>query len=124
MARFEPADFTRGDPNTIGGYRAAHGRPPAFEGSDGASYSVEVVSDTTGNPFTPYAAYLLFVRWRASDPVAEGHLESDYIELGGSEGEVIERLGRMPLQSAREQLERLILARNPAPPAGRNGHGS
>ena len=124
MGRFEPADFTRGDPNTVGGYRAAHGRPPAFEGSDGASYSVEVVSDTTGNPSTPYAAYLLFVRWRASDPVAEGHLESDYIELGASEGEVIERLGRMPLQSAREQLELLILAQRHTPPASRNGHGS
>ncbi len=108
MGRFEPADFTLGDPNTIGGYRAAHGRPPAFEGSDGASYSVEIVADTTGNPLRPYAAYLLFVRWRASDPTAVGHLESDYIELGQSEAEVIERLGHMQLQSAREQLERLI----------------
>jgi hypothetical protein len=124
MGRFEPADFSRGDPNTIGGYRAAHGRPPAFEGSDGTSYSVEVVADTTDDPLMPYAAYLLFVRWRASDPVAEGHLESDYIEIGGSEAEVIERLGRMPLQSAREQLERLIAARNPAPPAARNGRNS
>lgn len=124
MGRFEPADFTRGDPKTIGGYRAAHGRPPAFEGSDGTSYSVEVVADTTGDPLTPYAAYLLFIRWRASDPVAEGHLESDYIEIGGSEAEVIERLGRMPLQSAREQLERLITARDPASPARRNGRNS
>jgi hypothetical protein len=108
MGRFEPADFTLGDPNTIGGYRAAHGRPAAFEGSDGASYSVEIVADATGDPRVPYAAYLLFVRWRASDPVATGHLESEYLELGGSEDEVIERLGRMPLQSAREQLEQLI----------------
>lgn len=121
MGRFEPADFSLGDPNTIGGYRAAHGRPPAFEGSDGTSYSVEVVADTTGNPAAPYAAYLLFVRWRATDPVAVGHLESDYIELGGSEAEVVERLGRMPLQSAREQLERLIPHGGPDRSPVRNG---
>jgi hypothetical protein len=119
MGRFEPADFTLGDPNTVGGYRAAHGRPPAFEGSDGASYSVEIVADTTGDPLAPYAAYLLFVRWRATDPVATGHLESDYLEVGGSEAEVVERLGRMPLQSVREQLERLIPSGRPSP--GRNG---
>lgn len=124
MARFEPADFTLGDPNTIGGYRAAHGRPPAFEGSDGASYSVEIVTDATGNPLTPYAAYLLFVRWRATDPVAVGHLESDYIELGATEAEVVERLGRMPLQSAREQLERLILPGESGASRRRNGDDS
>lgn len=124
MGRFEPADFTLGDPDTIGGYRAAHGRPPAFEGSDGAAYSVEVVADTTGNPLTPYAAYLLFVRWRATDPVAVGHLESDYLELGETEAEVIGRLGRMRLQSAREQLERLIPSDGSDSSSGRNGDSS
>lgn len=124
MGRFEPADFTLGDPNTIGGYRAAHGRPPAFEGSDGASYSVEIMADTTGNPVTPYAAYLLFVRWRASDPVAVGHLESGYIELGQSEAEVIERLGHMQLQAAREQLERLIQPGGSDSAPARNGRHS
>lgn len=124
MGRFEPADFTLGDPNTIGGYRAAHGRPPAFEGSDGASYSVEIVADTTGNPLTPYAAYLLFVRWRASDPVAVGHLESGYIELGQTETEVIERLGHMQLQTAREQLERLIQPGGSDSAPARNGQHS
>jgi hypothetical protein len=124
MGRFEPADFTLGDPNTIGGYRAAHGRPPAFEGSDGSSYSVEIVADSTGNPLTPYAAYLLFVRWRAGDPVAVGHVESDYIELGQSEAEVVERLGHMQLQSAREQLERLIPSAGSDSPPGHNGKRS
>ena len=35
----------------IGGYMAVHDRPAAFEGSDGMSYSVEIVSDV-GNDDT------------------------------------------------------------------------
>ena len=40
MAQFLPADHARGDANTIGGYAEVHGRPAAFEGSDGMAYSV------------------------------------------------------------------------------------
>ena len=40
--------ITRGDANTIGGYMAVHGRPAAFEGTDGLSYSVEIVTAPTG----------------------------------------------------------------------------
>ena len=46
-ARF-PARSHRGDANTIGGYTAVHGRPAAFEGADGFSYSVEIVTSTDG----------------------------------------------------------------------------
>ena len=35
MGQFLPADHSRGDANTIGGYIAVHSRPAAFEGSDG-----------------------------------------------------------------------------------------
>ena len=62
MARFQPPDHTKGDPNTLGGYMAVHDRPAAFEGGDGFSYSAEIVTDHTGEPAAPYAAYLLFVR--------------------------------------------------------------
>ena len=58
-----PADHGRGDANTIGGYAAVHGRPAAFEGTDGLSYSVEIVTSATGDPERPWGAYLLFVRW-------------------------------------------------------------
>jgi hypothetical protein len=34
MAQFRQPDFSRGDPNTLGGYMAVHDRPAAFEGSD------------------------------------------------------------------------------------------
>jgi hypothetical protein len=72
-----PADHGRGDANTIGGYAAVHGRPAAFVGTDGLSYSVEIVTSPTGDPERPWGAYLLFVRWSrigASSP--SGHLET------------------------------------------------
>ena len=58
-----PADHSRGDANTIGGYAAVHGRPAAFEGSDGLSYSVEIATTPTGDGERPWGAYLLFVQW-------------------------------------------------------------
>jgi len=62
--RFLPPDHSRGDANTIGGYAAVHSRPAAFEGSDGMSYSVEIVVDETEIVGRPFGAYLLFMRWR------------------------------------------------------------
>ena len=48
MSRFLPADHSKGDERTIGGYAAVHARPAAFEGRDGLSYSVEIMSDPVG----------------------------------------------------------------------------
>lgn len=115
MGRFEQPDFSLGDPNTIGGYRAAHGRPPAFESRDGSAFSVEIVADEVGEVRGRFAAYLLFVRWRSHDPVASGHLETGYLAFGESEADAIAQLGAMTLQDARAQLDRL---------ASDAGHGS
>jgi len=85
MGRFLPADHSKGDPNTIGGYMAVHDRPAAFQGSDGASYSVEIVTDASGDRTRPFGAYLLFVRWREGDPVASGHLETEFLAFASDE---------------------------------------
>jgi hypothetical protein len=111
MGQFLPADHSRGDANTIGGYMAVHSRPAAFEGHDGVSYSVEIVSDETGEAARPYAAYVLFVRWRAGDPVASGHLETDYLEYGESEADAIAKVGAMKLSEVRAALDALIADR-------------
>lgn len=111
MGQFLPADHSRGNANTIGGYMAVHSRPAAFEGHDGVSYSVEIVSDETGEAARPYAAYLLFVRWRAGDPVASGHLETDYLEYGKSEADAIAKVGAMKLSEVRAALDALIADR-------------
>jgi hypothetical protein len=111
MGQFLPADHSRGDANTIGGYMAVHSRPAAFEGHDGASYSVEIIADETGEQERPYAAYLLFVRWREGDPVASGHLETDYLGYAESEAEAIAKVGEMRLSEVRAALDGLIASR-------------
>jgi hypothetical protein len=111
MGQFLPADHSRGDANTIGGYMAVHSRPAAFEGRDGVSYSVELVVDETGDRTRPYAAYILFVRWRQGDPVAAGHLETDYLHYGESEAEALAKVGAMQLSEVRSALESLISRR-------------
>lgn len=111
MGRFIPADHSKGDPNTIGGYMAVHDRPAAFEGSDGASYSVEIVADVSDEKDRPFGAYLLFVRWREGDPVASGHLETDFLAFADSEDAAKKMVGAMLLNDVKVHLDQLIAAR-------------
>jgi len=111
MGRFIPPDHSKGDPNTIGGYMAVHDRPAAFEGLDGASYSVEIVSDNSDEKDRPFAAYLLFVRWGHGDPVASGHLETEFLACAASEAEAREKVGAMSLNEVKSQLDALIRAK-------------
>lgn len=108
MGRFLPADHEAGDANTIGGYRAVHARPAAFEGKDGASYSVDIVADEVREPRGRFGAYLIFVHWRRGDPVASGHLETDYIAFGDSEDAARSALGAMLLSDVKRTLDELI----------------
>lgn len=111
MGQFLPADHSLGDANTIGGYMAVHNRPAAFEGRDGVSYSVEIVADETGETEKRFAGYLLFVRWGVGDPVASGHLETDYLGYGDSAAQAIAKVGTMQLSEVRIALDALIAAR-------------
>jgi len=107
--RFLPPDHSRGDANTIGGYAAVHSRPAAFEGSDGMSYSVEIVVDETEIVGRPYGAYLLFLRWRRIGAQGiEGHLETDYLAYGATEEAARDGVGAMTLNDVKALLERLI----------------
>lgn len=108
MSQFLPADHSKGDANTVGGYAAVHARPPAFEGKDGTSYSVEIMTDTTGDRAQPYAGYLLFVRWGIGDPVATGHVETEFLVYGSSEEEARAKMGAMLLNDAVAELNRGI----------------
>ena len=111
MGRFIPPDHSKGDPNTIGGYMAVHDRPAAFEGSDGASYSVEIVTDDSGDKERPFAAYLLFVRWGQGDPVASGHLETEFLSYAPSESEARNMVGALRLNEVKSKLDELIKAK-------------
>ena len=109
MSRFLPPDHSRGDANTIGGYAAVHARPAAFEGSDGMSYSVEIVVDETEIVGRPYGAYFMFLRWRRiGSQGIEGHLETDYLAYGATEDRARDAIGAMSLSSVKLVLEELI----------------
>ena len=114
MGRFLPPDHDAGDANTIGGYQAVHARPAAFEGKDGASYSVEIVTDESGDPKTPWAAYLLFIRWGQGDPVAAGHRETGYLFFDTDEASVRTQAGGVELREAKRLLDELIDRDNPS----------
>ncbi len=115
--QFIPPDHAKGDANTLGGYAAVHDRPAAFDGSDGFSYSVEIVTDETGDPAQPFGAYLLFVQWArigAASPL--GHLETDFLALARSEQAARDAVGAIALAEVKRALDGLIAARGAGPP--------
>ncbi len=111
-----PADHSLGDANTIGGYALVHGRPAAFEGSDGFSYSVELAVDQVNDAGTLWAAFLLFLRWRrVGASGVDGHLETDYLARASSPAAARDSLGAYSLQQVRDLLELRIAETAPAP---------
>jgi hypothetical protein len=94
------------DESTLGGYVAVHQRPPAFEGVDGAPYSVDIGVDDTGDPAAPIGAYLFFVRWDAQ--AVAGHVETEFLVRGASEAAVREMIARMPLLTIKATLDAAI----------------
>jgi hypothetical protein len=111
-ARYRPPDHSKGDESTIGGYMAVHDRPAAFEGSDGFSYSVEIISEETGDAPGEWGAFFLFIKWsRVGAQTPEGHLESDYLTRGPTESAARTKLGEWPLGDVKALLDRLIASR-------------
>lgn len=115
-----PADHSRGDANTIGGYAAVHGRPAAFEGTDGLSYSVEILTGPTGHPDSPWGAFILFVQWaRIGGASPSGHLETDFLAESDTEDDARAIVGAYSLGQVREVLHALIATRDGGPPSRR-----
>jgi hypothetical protein len=110
MARHLPPDHAKGDERTLGGYMAVHGRPPAFEGVDGMSYTVAIATDDTGDPARPVGGFLVFVCWGRGEPAIAGHVESDFLDHGESEEAARAALGAMPLADVKRTLDALIRA--------------
>ncbi|HEX7019145.1 MAG TPA: hypothetical protein VF159_03990 [Gemmatimonadaceae bacterium] len=110
--QFRPPDHSKGDERTIGGYAAVHDRPAAFEGPDGFSYSVEMMTEETGETGQPWGAYFLFVKWaRVGAQTPEGHVESDYLVRAHSADEALRRLGETSLEDVKGTLDALVSER-------------
>jgi hypothetical protein len=107
--QFRPADHSKGDANTIGGYMAVHDRPAAFEGSDGFSYSVEILAQEEPGEPLPWGGFFLFVKWaRIGAQSPEGHLESDYVARAATEDEARANAGKLSLSETKKILDGLI----------------
>ena len=87
---------------------AVHARPAAFDGADGFAYSVDILTDQTGDSSAPWGAYLFFVRWGTGEPQVTGHLETPFLVTGQSEAVVRHQVGAMPLASVKATLDGLI----------------
>lgn len=112
-ARYRPPDHSKGDESTIGGYMAVHDRPAAFEGSDGFSYSVEIMAEPTNEAPGEWGAFFLFVRWaRLGAQTPEGHLETDYLTRADTEGDARALLGATPIVDVKALLDGLIAERS------------
>ncbi len=117
MSRFLPPDPSKGDESTIGGYAAVHARPAALEGSDGMSYSVEILADCEAAPPArggkpAFGAYFLFLQWkRMGEQGVAGHLESEFLAWGEDRAAAVASLGAMPIPDVQRVLESLIRAR-------------
>lgn len=102
-------DHSRGDANSIGGYALVHGRPAAFEGADGYSYSVSVEADETNDVEQPFGAFFLFVRWkRMGDQGVEGHLESEFLAFGDTRRAAVAQLNMWQLNDVKRALDACI----------------
>src|ERR1043166_8834342 len=109
--QFRPADHSKGDANTIGGYMAVHDRPAPLEGSDGFSYSVEILVERD-DARPPWAGFFLFIKWaRVGAQTPEGHLESDYVARGETEAEARANTGALSLNEVKAILDDLIARR-------------
>jgi len=90
-----------------------HGRAAALEGPDGLSYSLEVLTDETGDAVRPYGAYVVFLQWRrVGEQGIAGHLESGFLAYADSAQEATNLAGDTPLAECQRLLDALVMARD------------
>lgn len=94
---------------TFRGYVETHDRVPAFEGSDGEAYTVDM--DTEQLESGDWVAFLVFVRWAATGAGIMGHVTSGDVARGGSEEDVREAVLDLTLYELKTELDRAIRRR-------------
>ncbi len=96
------------DDGTLGGYFRVHSRPPAFEGVDGAAYSVSVYVDDEPGPDGRFGGAVLFVRWSPAGEQPVGHLETGYLAYGPTPVDAERQVHALTLHEVKDQLDELI----------------
>ncbi|HUE76531.1 MAG TPA: hypothetical protein VMM83_01190 [Longimicrobiales bacterium] len=93
---------------TFAGYVETHDRVPAFEGSDGQPYTVDIDTEETGDADRPWAGFLVFVRWAATGAGIMGHVVSEDVVWGKSEDDARARALDLTLYELKSELDRAI----------------
>ncbi len=96
---------------SFAGYVETHDRVPAFEGSDGQPYTVDVDTEETGDPARPWAAFLVFVRWAATGAGIMGHVTSEDVAWARTEDEARAAALELTLYELKTELDRAIARR-------------
>jgi hypothetical protein len=94
---------------TLGGYIAKHTRPPAFGGSDGQPYTVDLdVEETGATGSRAFAAFLVFLRWAETGAGIMAHTESGDVAFGITEVEARNRALELTLYEVKAELDAAI----------------
>ncbi len=96
---------------TLGGYVARHNRVPAFEGSDGQPYTVDVDVEDSGEGDGRFVGFLVFLRWAATGAGIMEHTESGDLSRGRSEEEARQAVMELSLYEVKAELDAAIARR-------------
>jgi hypothetical protein len=99
---------------TLGGYLEKHDRVPAFEGSDGQPYTVDVDVERDGDDAMPFVAFLVFIRWAATGAGIMDHVESGDVARGATEEEARRAAMDLSLYEIKAELDAAIERRQQA----------
>lgn len=94
---------------TLGGYYAKHDRVPAFEGSDGQPYTVDV--DTEEKAAGEWVGFLVFIRWAATGAGIMDHVESPDVAHGATDEEARSAAFDLSLYEVKAELDAAIARR-------------
>jgi len=100
---------------TLGGYVDAHRCAPAFRGTDGVSYTAEILVEDDAHAGGQFGAAVLFIRWSHASAQPDGHLETAYVAHGETQAQARTAGEGLTLYELKEHLDRLIENRKERP---------
>jgi hypothetical protein len=98
---------------SLGGYIEKHSRVPAFDGSDGQPYTVDIDVEHDEDDGA-FASFLVFIRWAATGAGIMDHLESGDIARAATEEEARRAVLELSLYEIKAELDAAIARRRAA----------
>jgi hypothetical protein len=99
---------------SLGGYIEEHNRVPAFEGSDGQPYTVDIDIEESDVGDDRFAAFLIFIRWAATGAGIMDHAESGDVARGSTAEDARRAALDLSLYEVKAELDAAIARRRAA----------